>query len=62
MGSGKKWCSARLCFGTNTFVLFINAMPSMITNTCRIFTDDANIFCNVLDSSLQDDIDGLALW
>ena len=67
-GSVSKWFQLRSgvpqgsVLGPILFVLFINAMPNMITNTCRIFADDANIFCYALDSSLQDDIDSLALW
>ena len=48
--------------GPILFVLFINDMPSMIMNTCRLFADDAKIFCNASNSSLQDDINSLALW
>ena len=67
-GSVSKWAKVRSgvpqgsVLGLILFVLFINDMPSMITNTCRIFGDDPKHFCNALDSSLQDDIDSLALW
>ena len=48
--------------GPILFVLFINDMPNVITNTCRIFADDTKIFSNALNPSLQDDIGSLALW
>ena len=31
-------------------------------NTCKLFADDAKIFCNAFNSKLQGDIDELALW
>ena len=48
--------------GPILFVLFINDMPDTIQNTCKLFADDAKVFCNASNSSLQLDIDSLALW
>ena len=48
--------------GQILFVLFINDMPNTLMNTCKLFADDAKIFCNAFNSKLQGDIDELALW
>ena len=48
--------------GPILFVLFINGMPSEIKNTCKLFADDAKIFCNPLKTLLQHDIDKLSQW
>ena len=48
--------------GPILFVLFINDMPSEIKNTCKLFADDAKIFCNPLKTLLQHDIDKLSQW
>ena len=48
--------------GPILFVLFINDMPNTLMNTCKLFADDAKIFCNAFNSKLQGDIDELALW
>ena len=48
--------------GPILFVLFINDMPSGIKNTCKLFADDAKIFCNPLKTLLQHDIDKLSQW
>ena len=36
--------------GPILFVLFINDMPSEIKNTCKLFADDAKLFCNPLNT------------
>ena len=48
--------------GPILFVFFINDMPNTLMNTCKLFADDAKIFCNAFNSKLQGDIDELALW
>ena len=48
--------------GPILFVLFINDMPSEIKNTCKLFADDAKIFCYPLKTLLQHDIDKLSQW
>ena len=48
--------------GPILFVLFINDMPNTLMNTCKLFADDAKNFCNAFNSTLQGDIDDLALW
>ena len=37
-------------------------MPNILTNTCKLFADDAKVFCNTFNSRLQGDIEELALW
>ena len=37
-------------------------MPNTLMNTCKLFADDAKVFCNAFNSTLQGDIDDLALW
>ena len=67
-GSLSQWASVKSgvpqgsVLGPILFVLFINDMSNVITNTCRIFADDTKIFSNALNPSLQDDIDSLTLW
>ena len=46
--------------GPILFVLFIIDMPSEIKNTCKLFADDDNIFCNPLKTLLQHDINKLS--
>ena len=37
-------------------------MPNTLMNTCKLFADDAKVFCNAFNSTLQGDIEELALW
>ena len=37
-------------------------MPNTLMNTCKLFADDAKVFCNAFNSTLQCDIEELALW
>ena len=39
--------------GPILFVLFINDMPNTLMNTCKLFADDAKIFCNALTRSYK---------
>ena len=48
--------------GPILFVLFINDMPCEVTNTCKLFADDAKIFWNPLKTNLQHHIDRLSHW
>ena len=45
-------------------LLFVNDMPSEIQNVCKLFDDDAKLFCpiNKEPSTLQSDIESLYTW
>ena len=50
--------------GPILFVIYINEMPNVVINACKLFADDANIFADVSkpDTKLQEDIDNHCLW
>ena len=50
--------------GPILFVIYINDMPEVISNSCKLFADDAKIFGDVskLEVNLQSDIDNLHDW
>ena len=52
--------------GPILFVIFINDMPHVITNCCKLFADDAKLYRTIRTendiSSLQKDIDSLIQW
>ena len=62
MDSSNERHSTGSVLGPILFVLFINDMPSEIKNTCKLFADDAKIFCNPLKTLLQHDINKLSQW
>ena len=54
--------------GPILFVIFINDMPEVVKNLCKLFADDAKLFCSVHlrdetnNKSLQEDINALMEW
>ena len=49
--------------GPILFVLFINDMPKVVTNICKLFADDAKVSGKATNSStIQDDLDNLTEW
>ena len=52
--------------GPLLFVMFINDMPSVVTNTCKLFADDAKLYGSVKSKeniqSLQSDLQKLEDW
>ena len=52
--------------GPILFVIFINDMPNVVKNCCKLFADDAKLYRPVLSEadtqSLQSDIDNLMEW
>ena len=52
--------------GPILFVIFINDMPNVVKNCCKLFSDDAKLYRPVLSEadtqSLQSDIDNLMEW
>ena len=51
-------------FGPILFLIFINDMPMVVKNTCKLFADDAKIFGDVSKKgiNIQNDIDNLHSW
>ena len=54
------------CLGPLLFVLFINDMPNLLENVCKLFADDTKLIGtikNTLDlKSIQNDVDKLEKW
>ena len=50
--------------GPILFLIYINDMPKVLANTCKLFADDAKVFGDVSkpDIILQKDIDNLSSW
>jgi len=52
--------------GPTLFVIFINDMPNVLQNCCKLFADDAKVYDKIKTngdtSSLQEDIDRLLQW
>ena len=52
--------------GPILFVIFINDMPNVVKNCCKLFADDAKLYRPVISEadtqSLQSDIDNLMEW
>ena len=50
--------------GPILFLIYVNDMPSEIQNVCKLFADDAKLFCRITKepSTLQSDIESLYTW
>ena len=50
--------------GPTLFTIFVNDMPSQVTNSIKLFADDTKLYCRVPDdgAGLQADIDALVRW
>ena len=52
--------------GPILFVIFINDMPNLVRNSCKLFADDAKIYTSIKTnadtSSLKGDINSLSQW
>ena len=52
--------------GPSLFVIFINDLPLVIKNSCKMFADDTKLYRTIITeddtTSLQDDIDSLVDW
>ena len=52
--------------GPILFVVFINDMPEVVKNSCKLFADDAKLYRSVKtemdNASLQDDITSMVAW
>ncbi len=54
------------CLGPLLFVLFINDMPNLLENVCKLFADDTKLIGTIKNSldlkSIQSDVDRLEKW
>ena len=54
------------CLGPLLFVLFINDMPNLLENVCKLFADDTKLIGTIKNSldlkSIQSDVDKLEKW
>ena len=52
--------------GPILFVIFINDMPKVIKNYCKLFADDANLYARITckddNALLQEDLDRITQW
>ena len=50
--------------GPILFLIYVNDMPSEIRNVCKLFADNAKLFCPITKepSTLQSDIESLYTW
>ncbi len=52
--------------GPVLFIIFINDMPEIVKNICKLFADDSKIMAQIKNTndllSVQDDLDGLVEW
>lgn len=68
-GSMSRWSDVKSgvpqgsVLGPILFLIYINDMPMVVKNTCKLFADDAKVFADISKGvNIQNDIDNLHSW
>ena len=66
MGRGQKWCTARVCFGSTLYTIFIDDIDEEVLCEISKFADDTKVASRVNTlydlKSMQKTLDKLVAW